>query len=162
LDRPEPSIPDRHQLAEDIRTLVRFSCTPPKATRAYRVLLKQMWRILSTRITVPGDQDWQILLHHMDHLELLAGLKTNAKPKAASAVPAAQPGAEKPVPEEALAGRVGTDPHRWDRDTGGPRELPVPDGAQARASLPLGALLGCKWKELNCASWAVTPVLTAA
>jgi hypothetical protein len=75
LDRPDPVLHDRHQNAEDIRTLVRFGITTPTPTPAYRRLLKQMWRVLATRVTIRDPRDWEAAVAHMDNLELVAGVK---------------------------------------------------------------------------------------
>jgi hypothetical protein len=75
LGRPDPVLPDRHQAAEDIRALVRFGITTPTPTPAYRQLLKQMWRVLATRVTIRDPREWEAAVAHMDNLELAAGVK---------------------------------------------------------------------------------------
>jgi hypothetical protein len=80
LRRLDPSIPDRHQVAEDIRSLVRFTCTPPTPTPAYRRLLNQMWCILTTRVMIHDPTEWQAMVGHMDLLELVAEVKQSRQP----------------------------------------------------------------------------------
>ena len=80
LERPEPAIPDRHQVAEDIRSLVRFTCTPPTPTPAYRRLLNRMWWILATRVTIRDPKEWDAMVQHMDVLEMAAGETAQRQP----------------------------------------------------------------------------------
>lgn len=75
LGRVEPIYPDRHALAEDIRTLVYFTTTPMADKKEYRRVMEKMWQILATRITIVDEAQFQKLFAQMDFLEVAAGLR---------------------------------------------------------------------------------------
>lgn len=75
LGRVEPVYPDRHQVAEDIRTLFHFTTTSMADKREYRRVMDRMWQILATRITIVDEAQFQQVFGQMELLDIAAGLR---------------------------------------------------------------------------------------
>ncbi len=70
-----------HQLAEDLRTIVRFTCMPLTNTRLFARVMQDMYRVLATRNTVLTSQQWHELARDLESLEIAAGLRSAGKMK---------------------------------------------------------------------------------
>jgi hypothetical protein len=159
LNLPEPAIADRRQVADDIRTIVRFTCTPPTPTPAYRRLLNRMWQILATRVTVPDAKEWEVVVGHMEVLELAAGVRQSRRsvPATASESQAQRSDAETASPsvsaskhgvaaDEKQPQGVGLRADDSDDEVRPPSLSPLPAGALFQA-IP-GSLCWPQWSPL--------------
>jgi hypothetical protein len=75
LNQPLPEMPDRHQLAEDIRHLVRFICAPMSDKRIFGRVLREAREVLARRAESYDKNELQLLSHYVDFLEWRAGLQ---------------------------------------------------------------------------------------
>ena len=104
LALPDPDPPGRHELAEGIRTLVRFVCTPMFDGKAFRRVLGQARQVLTARAGSFSLTELRGVAVHLGALEAAAKLRRGAKKprrgrsaKGARRQSQAGPGAAKPT-----------------------------------------------------------------
>lgn len=79
LGLPDPDPPGRHELADGIRTLVRFVCTPMSDKKAFARVLGQARQVLTARAESFSLADLRDIAVHFDALESAAKLQRAAE-----------------------------------------------------------------------------------